>query len=111
MEHRTLINKYGDETVIGTVNIANDYKDSGKYHIELLQRGGDNTFTDLLNTRAQFAPQDLFRTGDVFTAERYSEFLTDGRMDNGSEFGYTIEIVSIEENGADSTATIRITRS
>lgn len=110
MEHRTLINKYGDETVIGTVNIANDYKDSGKYHIELLQRGGDNTFTDLLNTRAQFAPQDLFRTSDVFTAERYSEFLTDGRMDNGSEFGYTIEIVSIEENGADSTATIRITR-
>lgn len=110
MERRTLINKYGEETAIGTVNVANEYKDNGKYHIELLQRGGDNTFTDLLNLRNHLAPQDFFRAGDVFTAERYSEFLTDGRMDNGSEFGYTIEIVSIEENGADSTATVRITR-
>lgn len=110
MERRVLTDKYGDEVVIGTVNVANDYKDSGKYHIELLQRGGDNTFTDLSNLRTQLMPQDFFRAGDVFEAARYSEFLTNGRMDDGSEFGYTIEIVSIEENGADSTATIRITR-
>lgn len=110
MELRTLINKYGDETVIGTVHVANEYKENGKYHIELLQRGGDNTFTDLSNLRTQLMPQDFFRAGDVFDAAKYREFLTDGKMDDGSTFGYTIEIVSIEKNGADSTATIRITR-
>ena len=78
--------------------------------MELLQRGGNNTFTDFSNLRTQLAPQDFFRTGDVFDAARYSAFLTDGLMDDGSEFGYTIEIVGIEEDGAESTATIRITR-
>lgn len=110
MERRVLTDKYGDHSVVGTANIANNYKDSGKYHIELLQHGGDNTFTDLSNLRTQLAPQDLFHAGDDFDAEQYSEFLTDGQMDDGSEFGYIIQILSIEENGADSTATIRITK-
>ena len=110
MERRVLTDKYGDEAVIGTVNIANDYSNSGKYHIELLQRGGDNSFTDLSNLRTQLEPRDFFRAGDVFDAAQYGEFLVDGRMDDGSEFGYTIQILDMDENGAESTATIRITK-
>ena len=110
MERRVLIDKYGDEAVVGTVNVANNYKESGKYHIELLQRGGENTFTRGSNSRTHLAPSDFFRTGDTFDAEQYSQFLTEGRMDDGSEFGYTIQILRVEKNGADSTATIRITR-
>ena len=104
--------KNGKNLLYIELSMANDYKESGKYHIELLQRGGNNTFTNKASEyiRTQLERADLFRAGDVFDAAQYTAFLTDGRMDDGSEFGYTIQILSIEENGADSTATIRITR-
>ena len=46
-----------------------------------------------------------FHAVDTFDAANYGEFLINGRFDNGSEFGYAVEIVSIE-NGE---ATVRIT--
>lgn len=106
MERRTLVNNYGDETDIGTVNVANNYKDSGKYHLEVIQNGGTNTFTDPnVDYHKILEPQDLFHAGDSFDAANYGEFFLNGRFDNGSEFGYVIEIVSIEGN----EATVRIT--
>ena len=49
--------------------------------------------------------------GDTFAVEDYAEFFYNGRMDNGLEFGYTVEIVSInnDANGIP-TATVRVTR-
>jgi len=76
----------------------------------LLQKGGDNTFTDLDNLRTNLLPQDLFYAGERFDAVNYGEFLTDGRMDNGDEFGYIIEVVKITETDGKPVATIRITR-
>ncbi len=97
---------------IGTIHYANDYKmdGSGLYNVEVIQAGRDNTFTDVTNLRAQLQPGDLFEAGDVFTTARYSEFFVDGRMDDGRELGYTVEIVSIttDANG-ETVATIRIT--
>ena len=110
MEHRTLTNMYYDEFDIGTVHYANDEKPSGLYHIELLQKGGDNTFTDLSGTITNVSPADFFYEGDSFDAGNYGEFLRNGKMDDGSEFGYTIQVVSITGSGADATAVIRITR-
>ena len=54
---------------------------------------------------------DLFYAGDTFAVEDYAEFFYNGRMDNGLEFGYTVEIVSInnDANGIP-TATVRVTR-
>ncbi len=98
---------------IGTIHYANDYKQdgSGLYNVELIQAGGDNTFTDVNNLRTELRPRDLFKAGDVFTVERYGEFFVDGRMDDGRQFGYTIEIVSIEADAnGQYTARIRITR-
>ncbi len=97
---------------IGTIHYANDYRRDvkGRYNVEVIQSGGDNTFTDLENLRTQLMTEDLFYAGDVFTAEAYDEFLYNGRMDDGSAFGYTVTIVSI---GTDAdglpTATIRVT--
>lgn len=53
---------------------------------------------------------DLFYEGDTFTVEDYDEFFYNGLMDDGSVFGYTVQIVSIgnDANGIP-TATIRIT--
>ena len=81
-------------------------KNYGMYHLELIQAGGDNTFTDLDNLNATVSANDFFQTGDTFTTENYSEFFYEGKMDNGQDFGYSIQVVSATEDGA----TIRITK-
>ena len=102
---------FGEVFPIGTVKHTGVVSGNtrGRYLIELVQRGGDNTFTDLSNLRSRVQPSDLFRAGDVFTAEDYDEFFFDGLMDSGLPFGYTVEIVSVDEEAAQ--ATVRITRS
>ena len=110
MERRDLTDRYGDPYIVGTTNIANNNTHDGLFQVELLQRGGNNTFTDKSDLRTDLNPQDLFRAGDRFDAAAFGEFLKDGRMDDGSEFGYIIEILRIDGTGAEATATIRITR-
>jgi len=111
MEKRILTGEDGKEYPIGTVSYANAYDKSGKYMIELIQSGKDNTFTDVDNLRTQLSKDDLFYEGDVFTAEAYKEFFVNGRMDDRSAFGYSVEIVDITQNAAgDYSAVIRITR-
>lgn len=94
---------------IGTINKTNTYSGNGSYLIELIQAGGDNTFTDLENLRTSLQKEDLFGAGDVFDAAEYTEFFHNGLMDDRKDFGYIIEIVSITE-GDNPTATIRIAR-
>ena len=110
MELRELTGEDGVTYPIGTVHFTNSYNMNGKYLIELLQAGGNNTLTDTDDLRLTLRPEDFFGQGDVFDAADYSEFLVDGLMDDRSEFGYTIEIVSIDENDGSPTATVRITR-
>ena len=94
---------------IGTINKTNTYSGIGSYHLELIQAGGDNTFTDLTNLRTSLQKEDLFTAGDVFDASEYTEFFHNGLLDDRTDFGYTVEIVSITEGDAP-VATIRITR-
>ena len=115
MERRELTYDLAGDTVfpIGTIHVANDYKepDRGQYLIELIQQGGNNTFTDLENLRTNLTGKDLFKAGDQFSAEKYDEFFYDGKMDDGMEFGYTVKVVSIETNEAgETTAVISVTR-
>ena len=43
--------------------------------------------------------------------EKYKEFFKNGKMDDGTDFGYEIKVVSIEENAdGGPKAVIRITR-
>lgn len=105
--------RYTEKCIVGTVHVANDYKKDGAgyYNVEVIQAGGDNTFTDVDNLSTDFDADDLFRAGDVFTVEKYSEFFYEGLMDDGSEFGYEIEVVSIDEDAnGEAKAVIRITR-
>ena len=101
---------YMETTPIGSIHNANDYKHDGRFNIELIQAGADNTFTDLNNLRTGIAQEDFFQAGDTFTLDKYSEFFKDGLMDFGDDFGYEIEIVSITGTGSDAKAKIRITR-
>ena len=100
------------EYTIGTIRYANDYKDveQAKYNIEVIQAGGTNTFTDPKSDDHMLAADDLFYAGNTFDVADYDEFFYNGLMDDGSEFGYTVKIVSIgtDANGAPQ-ATIRIT--
>lgn len=110
MEHRTIRDIYGDEYNIGTIHYGNDYKESGKYLIELLQNGGKNRFTDKKKGTRYISSDDFFYAGDSFDAKDYGEFLAGGRMDDRCEFGYTIKVVSITGSGAQAQAVVRITR-
>lgn len=60
---------------------------------------------------AILSKEDLFQAGDVFTAEAYSEFSPNGLMDDGSTFGYQVDIVRIAQDETDAyNAVIRVTR-
>lgn len=106
MEKRVLTGEDGVDYPIGTIHVANTYNEKGQYLLEVIQAGGMNTFTNLDQLRTNLTAADLFQAGDVFQAEAYSQFLTNGRMDDGSEFGYTVAIVSVSSE----TAVIRVTR-
>lgn len=100
----------GDERYpIGTPSKTNAYSEIGTYHLELIQAGGNNTFTDPNNLRTVLQKNDLFAAGDRFDAEEYTEFFHNGLLDDRTDFGYILEIVSIEK-GDTPTAVIRITR-
>lgn len=89
---------------IGSEVCNNAYDAAGKYMVELIQKPGVNTFTDLDNLNVMLTKDDLFYTGDVFSMDKHSSFFINGKMDDGSDINYEIEIVS---TGGDE-ATIRI---
>lgn len=106
MEKRTLTGDDGVDYTIGTIHVANTYNEQGKYLLEVIQSGKVNTFTDLTQLRTQLSREDLFYAGDVFRVEDYTQFFQNGRMDDGSEFGYTVTVVRVSSD----SATLRITR-
>ena len=114
-EVTSMIDGSSAEYTVGTIHYANNFKnsDKGRYNLEVIQAGGDNTFTDLSNLKeldTMLAADDLFYAGDSFDVEDYDEFFYNGLMDDGSEFGYTVKVVSIKKdaNGVPQ-ATIRVT--
>ncbi len=116
MEKRTVeaaVSAYSDEIMaytIGTIHYANDFSEKGLYNIEVIQAGKKNTFTKPNANNTYFSAKDLFKAGDVFTLSDYSEFFYNGLMDNGSDFGYTVTVVSIgTDSNGNPTATVRIT--
>ena len=118
MEKRTntvasVYNESGNqEYTIGTIHFANDYRNDamGRYNVEVIQSGGKNTFTDLKKLDTLLSKDDFFYAGDKFDVADYKEFFYEGLMDDGSEFGYIVEILSIgTNNSGEKTATIRVT--
>ena len=64
---------------------------------------GQKTFTLVITHK------DGSTKEQTFTTEAYREFFRDGRMDDGSEFGYRITVVSIDQDAnGEYTATVRI---
>lgn len=111
MEMRVLTGEDGVEYPVGTTHRANSYNEEGLYQLEVIQADGINTFGDPAQERKHLAEEDLFMAGDVFNAADYAAFLVDGGMDDGSEFGYTVEIVRIGQDGDGAySAQVRITR-
>ena len=90
---------------LGTPRSVNAYNPGGTYQVEVIQAGRDNTFTDLENLRTNLEAQDLFRAGMTFSVDAYSEFFADGKMNDGSDFPYVIEVVSVSAT----EAVIRVT--
>lgn len=86
------------------------FHDYGIYLLEMIQKGKENTFTGENYADSFVDYNDLFYAGDSFSADEYTEFFYEGKMDNGMDFGYTITVKEIVENGADSTATIVISK-
>lgn len=95
---------------VATPHYVNSHNPQGKYHIEVIQAGGVNTFTNPEGEGKVLTLNDLFYAGDSFSMESHGAFFADGRMDDGSDFGYIIEIVDIYEAEGETFATVRITR-
>ncbi len=99
-----------DGRTYGISTVGNSYgymaQTFGMYTLELVQAGGDNTFTDPQNLRHSIKKADLFRTGDSFTTESYPEFFRHGKLDSGESLGYEITVLNITEE----VAQIQITR-
>lgn len=77
---------------------ANAYSGNGKYHINLLQRSGRNTFT--AGAYRDFGNEDLFKKGDYFSMQKHAYAFCDGKMNDGSEFPYVITVVSLTADEA-----------
>ncbi len=115
MEKRDYVNEEFpkmEPCTIGTIHYPNSYSGSGFYNIELIQAGKVNTLTNLDSPefRPWIEPQDLFKAGDVFDLKVYSDFFNNGTLDDGTDFGYEIEVLNITGSGSDATAEIKITR-
>ncbi len=102
-----------------SADYSSKYSSQGKYLLEMIQKGNVNTFMkdfdvntctreDILGTIVD--ADDLFYAGDSFSVDTYDNFFYNGKMDNGMDFGYTITVKEIVENGAESTATIVISK-
>lgn len=100
-------------------DFSSKYHSQGKYLLEMVQKGNVNTFMkdfdpdtctreDILGTIVD--ADDLFYAGDSFSVDEYDNFFYNGKMDNGMDFGYTITVKEIVENGSESTATIVISK-
>ena len=82
----------------------NTVVEDAKYQLRIISATGVDHFTT--GIYEEFSDKDLFKAGDTFSMSAYSRFFTNGLMDDGSEFPYTITIDSIK----DGKATITITR-
>jgi len=104
-----LQNSDGTLSTIGLPARSNSYgymaQHFGIYALELIQAGGENTFT-AKNGRIVLNAEDLFTPGDCFTTEAYDAFFLSGKMDTGKPLGYQVEILAVE----DGTASLRITK-
>ncbi len=86
---------------IGIECYNNSYNVAGCYNIQVIQKGGHNTFTlaEYYDYRL-LTPEDLFYKGDTFQIENYTEFFNGGVMNDRSEFPYTITVKSISDTEA-----------
>lgn len=84
--------------------------DDGIYLLELVQKGNVSTFMNKDGVKTTVDADDYFYEGETFSVDGYDGFFYNGKMDNGMDFGYTVTVKKIVENGADSTATIVITK-
>lgn len=99
-----------EPVTVGTIHYANDYKENGRYNLEVIQAGAINTFTDLDKNIRNIDQSDFFKAGDTFTLDKYSAFFDEGKLDFDEDFGYRIDIVSITGTGENAKAVIKITR-
>lgn len=89
---------WGEAGTTYDVLYTNAYQKNGKFHINLLQSRGENTFT--AGEYRQFRNEDLFKEGDLFSMEKQAYAFKDGRMNDGSEFPYSITVISLTDDEA-----------
>lgn len=92
--------------IVGDYIHNNSYSENGLYAVEVIQKGGVNTFTSLNRATTALSNNDLFYAGESFSMAKHKGFFLNGLMDDKTEFPYTITVVSIDGD----EATIRISK-
>lgn len=86
---------------LGVEVFTNNYNVAGFYNLVFLQKSGKNTLTTLGNTGSRsIQPKDFFYAGESFNIENFGEFFVNGKMQDGSNYPYTITVKSISADEA-----------
>lgn len=100
LEERNLSTPGGIEYTIGTYHAANSYNKNNKYALSLIQASGSHGLLESDSDEYDVSSSDFFREGDSFSVGKYDFYFNDGKMNDGSEYPYTITVKSIENGKA-----------
>ena len=97
--------------ILSTVSMGSPLQAFDGYKMSWLEMQVNATQSTLTSgihnsvTTIPVADGALFRAGMTFSVDAYSEFFHEGKMNDGSDFNYTIEVVTVSAE----EAVIRIT--
>ncbi|MCQ2521673.1 MAG: hypothetical protein MJ105_04785 [Lachnospiraceae bacterium] len=90
----------GEPYTFATPYRSNQYQPQGKYLITLLQAGGTPSLINPSNKDMDISSGDLFAEGSSFSLSKYKAYFINEKMNDLSEFPYTITVKSIENGKA-----------
>lgn len=99
-EERVLRTPAGREYTIGTHHVVNSHNKDNRYLITLMQASGKKNLIQPDSYYMDVTKTDFFMQGSSFSVKKFGHYFKDGKMNDGSEFPYTITVKSIKDGQA-----------
>ncbi len=90
----------GEPYTFSESHYNNSYNKNNKYLITLIQAGGNAKLINTNNKDMTIKKDDLFVAGSSFSVNRYKDYFSDNKMNDGSTFPYSVFVESIENDKA-----------
>lgn len=99
-EERVLKSIKGEEYTVGTHHFTNAYNAANKYALSLIQASGKTNLLDINSHIMDVAKDDFFKAGSSFSVKKFGTYFDNGKMNDGSDFPYTVTVKSISNGQA-----------